>query len=37
MIDGDVLERTPERETHFWAVVPEVQQNLPAAGEKVNR
>jgi dihydroorotase len=37
MIDGEVLERTPEREPHFWAVVPEVQQNLPAAGEKVNR
>lgn len=37
MIDGEVLERTPEREPHFWAKVPLAQQNMPAAGEKVNR
>ena len=37
MIDGDVMERIPERELHFWAKVPEQQRNLPAPGEKVNR
>jgi len=37
MIDGEVLERAPEREPHFWARVPEIQQHLPAPGEKVNR
>ncbi len=37
MIEGVVMERLPERETHFWATVPEQQRDLPAAGEKVIR
>jgi dihydroorotase len=37
MIDGEVLERQPEREPHFWARVPAIQQNLPAPGERVTR
>lgn len=36
MIGGEVLERTPEREPHFWAKLPEAQRGMSAPGEKVN-
>lgn len=37
MVGGEVLERVPERDLHFWATVPEAQRNMPAPGAKVGR
>jgi dihydroorotase len=33
MIDGVELERSPERDLHFWAQVPDVQRSATAPGE----
>jgi len=33
VVDGVELERTPERELHFWAEVPEVQRTATAPGQ----
>jgi len=34
LIGGEVLERIPEREIHFWATVPERQRGIGPAGER---
>jgi hypothetical protein len=32
LVDGVELERTEEREPHFWAKVPVIQQSVDAPG-----
>lgn len=37
MIDGVALERTPERDLHFWASIPEQQRRADAPGARIRR
>lgn len=35
MVDGEVLERVPEREAHFWATRPDYQHGVTEPGKQV--
>ena len=35
MVGGEELERMPEREPHFWAVIPEAQRAVKEPGVRV--
>ncbi len=37
MIDGNVLERVPEREPHFWATRPDYQLGVSEVGKQVSQ
>jgi dihydroorotase len=34
LVDGDELPRTPERELHFWAEIPEAQKAVSRPGQR---